>query len=182
MTGTTVSSFLPVIEENFKEIPHIGLMSRLVMTMSGLFVALFSSIAGYLADKFGRIKIMVYALVLFALAGTSGFYLNNIYLILTGRAFLGIAAGTIMTTLNALIGDYYEDDERNSFFSLHASVLSFGAVFFMMMGGVLADINWHLPFIIYSFSIIAAIIVSKILYEPKYEISNIGKSLNKVFK
>ncbi len=153
MAGAIVAPSLPRISEVFADVPHIELLSRLVLTLPALFIVLFSSLAGYSVDRFGRRIMLLGSLLLYALAGTTGAYLHNIYLILVGRAFLGISVAGSMITITTLIGDFLQGQERSRFLGFQGSFMAFGGVVFILFAGWLADINWAFPFWIYSFSL-----------------------------
>jgi MFS family permease len=88
-------------------------------------------------------------MLLFGLAGVSGFFLDNLYLILVGRVLLGVAVAGTMTGFIALIGDLYQGKDLDKFMGFQASVMSFGGVIYLSMSGMLADISWNYPFLIY---------------------------------
>ncbi len=155
MAGAIVAPTLPRISDAFAHMAHVDLLSRLILTLPALFIVLFSSLAGWSIDKFGRRVMLLGSLLLYALAGTTGAYVNNLYLILIGRALLGIAVAGNMIAINTLIGDLMQGNERSRFFGFQGSFMAFGGVFFILLAGWLADISWELPFWIYSLSLIA---------------------------
>lgn len=154
MAGAIVAPSLPRISDAFAHMAHIDLLSRLILTLPALFITLFSSLAGWSVDKFGRRVMLLGSLLLYALAGTTGAYVNNLYLILIGRALLGIAVAGNMIAISTLIGDLMKGNERSRFFGFQGSFMAFGGVFFILLAGWLADISWELPFWIYSLSLI----------------------------
>lgn len=154
MAGAIVAPSLPRISDAFHHMAHVDLLSRLILTLPALFITLFSSLAGWSIDKFGRRVMLLGSLLLYALAGTTGAYVNNLYLILAGRALLGIAVAGNMIAINTLIGDLMKGNERSRFFGFQGSFMAFGGVFFILLAGWLADISWELPFWIYSLSLI----------------------------
>ncbi len=166
MAGAIIAPSLPRISIVFAHVPHIELLSRLVLTFPALFIMLFSSLAGYSIDRFGRRSMLLGSLFLYAIAGTSGAYLNNLYLILIGRALLGITVAGNMITLTTLIGDYFKGDDRSRFMGYQGSFMAFGGVFFIIIAGWLADISWELPFWIYSFSIVVLVLCFFFVPEP----------------
>lgn len=166
MAGAVVSPSLPQIAEVFKDVPNSGLLTRLVITLPAIFIAASSPLAGFLSDRIGRKNLLTYSLLLYAIGGTSGYYLDNIYLILVGRMVLGISVGGIMTLSIALIGDYFKGNERTAFMGLRGAFVGLGGVVFIIIAGWLADIQWQMPFLIYLFSIPVLILVYLYLYEP----------------
>ena len=68
---------------------------------------------------------------MYAVAGTSGFWLNDIHLILIGRFFLGLGVAGIMTSATTLIGDYFTGESRNKFMSLQSAFIALGGLLFI---------------------------------------------------
>lgn len=167
MAGATIAPSLPEMTKAFPGNPSAETLVKLVLTIPGLFIALTSPISGWFIDKFGRIKLLAFMLLLYAVAGSSGLYLNTLLEIIVGRAFLGIAVGGIMTTAVALIGDYFEGNERQSFLGTQAGIMALSGTVFITFGGVLADISWRYPFAIYLLALIAFPLVLIFLKEPK---------------
>ncbi len=167
MAGAVVAPSLPQINKVFDDVEYAGILTRLILTLPALFIAIFSPLYGYLVDKYGRKKFLVFALVLYGISGTSGFYLHDLYLILTGRVFLGISVAGIMTIIITLVGDYYKGDERNNFVGLQGAFMGLGGVFFITVAGWLADIHWQMPFLIYAFAFPTLALVVIFIYEPR---------------
>lgn len=166
MAGATIAPSLPQMEEVFKETAHAAFMSRLILTIPALFIAILSPIAGFIIDNYGRRKTLIISLLLYAVAGTSGLYLKDIYTLLAGRALLGVAVAGTMTTTITLIGDYFDGTERRRFMGYQGSFMGLGGVVFIFLGGVLADLNWRLPFALYFFSLLIMVMAVKFIYEP----------------
>lgn len=169
LAGAIMSPTLPSIKEAFIDFPLIDVLSRLVLTLPALFIGFVGPLAGWIVDKIGRKKLLITSLLLYGIGGTSGFYLDHIYLILAGRALLGISVAGILTTTTTLIGDYFEGKQRNNFLGLQASVMALGGAVYVALGGFLTDISWRYPFLIYSVAWVLIPITYVVLYEPKYE-------------
>jgi MFS family permease len=168
MAGAVVSPSLPQIAEVFADVKYSAILTRLVITLPALFIALSSPFYGKYSDRIGRKNLFLFALVLYALGGSSGYYLDNIYLILLGRVVLGIAVGGIMTLTLALIGDHFEGKERTAFVGLRGAFTGLGGVFFIVVAGWLADIQWQLPFLIYLYAVPILILVLLFVNEPEH--------------
>jgi MFS family permease len=166
MAGAIIAPALPLISREFADVPGVELLSRLVLTLPALFMAILAPIAGYLVDRSGRKKVFLFSLVLYALAGTSGLYLNSLPAILVGRAILGIAVGGLVTAVITLIGDYFDGAERSRFMGIQAAFAGMGGLVFISSGGVLADIHWRLPFLIYIASLGVLVMAIISIYEP----------------
>ncbi len=166
MAGTTIAPSLPAIEARYADVPDVALLSRMVLTLSSLFVALFAPMAGLLADRYGRKRLLVGAIALYGIAGASGLVVDSLPALLAGRAALGLAIGTIMTVSTALIGDYFAGTERERYLGLQQAFTQLGGVAFVMGGGLLAELHWRLPFAIYGIAFLLVPAALCFLTEP----------------
>jgi len=178
MAGAIITAAIPGIKEQFVFLPNAELLSKLILTIPSLFIAIIAPFAGKLIDKTGRKKVLLWSLLFYALGGTSGFYLSNIYLILFGRAILGISVAGIMTINTTLIGDYFKGKARSKFMGWQGAFMGFGGVVFVSLGGILADISYHWPFLVYGFSIVLLFLVWQFLYEPEIMMNKVHILLN----
>ena len=167
MSGITVVSSLPLISQTFSEIPNIEFLSKLMLTIPSIIIALFAPFAGHIVDKWGRLKPLYIGIVLFILGGSSGFYLQDFYAILVGRAVLGFAVALIMTSSTALIGDYFDEEARHRFMSKQGLAVGIGGILFITSGGLLAQVHWSYPFAIYFIPLLFFPLLLNSLYEPQ---------------
>lgn len=166
MSGATIAPSLPQMSKVFADIPNAEFLSKLVLTLPALMIAIVSPVVGFIIDKFGRLKLLLASLVLYAIGGTTGLYLNDLYSILAGRALLGVAVAGVMTSATTLIADYLEGDERNRFMGMQGAFMAFGGMIFVGSGGALADLNWRYPFLLYFFSLVVLPLAYVYLFEP----------------
>lgn len=152
MAGAIISPSLVDIALYFKQVEPIYI--KLIITLPAFFITIFGTFIGLLSDKWGRKKIFVFSLFLYAFSGVSGFFINNIYYLLLSRALLGIAVAGILTISTALIADNFTGKKRNTFAGLQGLFMALGGTFFGVLGGALANINWRLPFLIYATSLL----------------------------
>ncbi|MGG2362772.1 MFS transporter, partial [Salmonella enterica] len=78
--------------------------------------------------------------------GGAGALLDDLTLLLISRVVLGIAVAAVMTASSTFIGDLYTGDMRFKVMGWQASFMSFGGVVFLSAGGVLAKLDWRMPF------------------------------------
>ena len=167
MSVITISPALPQMAKAFSTIENAGFLVKLVLTVPALMIALISPVTGRLIDQYGRLKILWISLLLYAVAGSAGFYLQNLYHILISRALLGVAVGMSMTIVITLIADYFEGMERQKFVGIQIAFMSLGGIIFIGLGGILADHGWRFPFLIYLSSLLVLPLSMLYLYEPK---------------
>ena len=96
-----ISLLTPVVHlllEQFKDIPnHEYLVIGGVLTMPSIWILLFSPVAGWLADRFGRRQLLLLSMVVYAFVGVAPAFLDNLYLIIVSRACVGICESIVMT-------------------------------------------------------------------------------------
>lgn len=166
MAGTTISPSLPAIETNFADVEGVKLLSRMVLTLPALFVAFCAPLIGGLADRYGRLRLLIGSILLYGLSGISGLFVESLPALLVGRAALGVAIGGIMTLTTALVGDYFSGSERERYLGLQQAFTGIGGVAFVAAGGVLADYHWRAPFAIYAVALAIVPAVVAFLTEP----------------
>lgn len=164
MAGAIISPSLPDIDRHFPE--QSDMMIKLVLTLPALMITLFGVPMGMLADRFGRVRLLTTALLMYGVTGTLGGLIDNFTALLLSRAGLGIAVAAVMSISTTLIGDYFETDERMRFLGTQASFMALGGIVFLNLGGVLAEWSWRGPFMIYVSGLILAPLCYKYLIEP----------------
>lgn len=100
MGAAAVAPALKPMSEAFPDASMVTI--SLLVTLPALAVAITGMGIGYLADRFGKMKVFVASLVVFTVAGLSGFFLNTLETILAGRFILGIGIAGISTATTAL--------------------------------------------------------------------------------
>ena len=166
MSVITISPALPQMTIAFAGVKNAAFIVKMVLTIPALMIAIVSPITGRLIDRRGRLKILRFALVLYAVSGVGGYFLNNLYYILISRAILGISVGMSMTIVITLIADYFEGIQRQKFVGLQIAFMSIGGILFLVLGGILADIGWRYPFLIYLSSLLVLPLTIIFLREP----------------
>ena len=145
-------------------------LAPLILTAPALAIALFSPIAGYMLDKFGRRVCFLAALSIYALVGTAPLWLDNPYLIVAVRFCLGMTEAVILASTMALVGDYYVGPQRDRWIAYMMAVAALAATLFYIMGGVLAGLNWKAPFAAYGMGAIIFLAAIPLIFEPQRQI------------
>ena len=167
MSSATIAASLPRMADVFRDTPDAEFLTKLVLTTPNLMIVVFGPIAGAIIDRFGRVRFLYANLVLYGFAGASGYVLDDLYHILVSRALLGIAMAGTMTTVNTLAGDYWTGEHRARYAGIQSAAMSLGGVVFIGAGGLLADLEWRLPFLVYLAAWPILIPAVKYLDEPE---------------
>jgi MFS family permease len=164
MSGATIAPALPAMQAHFADQPNANLLVKLALTIVGLVIAISAPISGVLADKFGRRPVLLWSLVLYALGGASGLFVQSLGEVLAGRVILGFAVAGTMTAGGALVNDLFSGPARGKFLSQQAAFTSFGGAVLLPLGGLLAGVGWRAPFGIY---LISLLLIPLVLRLPK---------------
>ena len=156
----------------------------------GLLIAVFSfpgilltPFLGVVADRWGRKRIIIPSLMLFGIAGGLCFFVRDFKLLLILRLIQGIGAAPLGSLTVTIIGDLYSRKELIAAMGYNSSVRSIGSASYPAIGGALAMMGWHYPFIL---PVIAVPIGFLVLFnlktpEPENEV-HIREHLNIVWK
>ena len=166
MSGATIAAALPLIQQEFSANPQAAFLSKLILTVPALLIAICSPLAGWLVDRFGRLRLLVVGLVLYTIGGAGGGLMGSLETLLASRALLGVAVALVMTTSSTLIADYYQGAERTDLIGKQAAYQSLGGILFISAGGALAGVDWRWPFAIYLLALVLLPLVWRYLEEP----------------
>lgn len=166
MAAATIAPALPRMADAYRDVARAELLTKLVLTVPALAIALCAPLAGAIVDRFGRLTLLRGSLLLYGFAGAAGYVLHDLHAILASRFALGVAVAGTMTTMTALVGDYYSGEARGRFASLQSVAMSIGAMAFVVLGGVLVDRDWRLPFLLYLSGWAVLVPAALYLHEP----------------
>ena len=162
MAGGIVAPILPEMVQELHLDP--GLAGNLV-SMHCLTIALFSPPLGFLADRIGKIKVLVPSLLLYALFGTAGALTQSFWPLLVLRGLLGAASGGIAAASLGLLGNMYEGRARSQALGYATSTLTITGIIFPLLGGWVGAANWRFAFYLYGLSLPLALLVVLMLKE-----------------
>ena len=113
VVGTSVfTATIAQTQEAFRNQAHGDYLVNLMQTVPAIWVVLFSPVAGWLSDRFGRRRILIWSMVIYAFVGSAPFLMNDLYAILATRCLVGICEAVVVTTTTAMIGDYFKGRSR----------------------------------------------------------------------
>ena len=178
MSIAAVAPSLPELSAHFSKTPDIDLLARLVVSIPTLLLALAGPLVGLVADRLGRKRLLVFALLLYAVAGTVPVILNDLHAILATRIALGLAMGILFTLAPALLADYYDDiPSRRKAIATYAAATATGGVLFVLLGGVMADIHWRGPFLLYLVGLFLLPTLLATITEPRPQLPTVNTTV-----
>lgn len=152
LAGMALAAINPVLPSIDKDLARSATDSMLVKQLVGgvsFAMAIGAPLGGFLLGWLGMRRLLLAASLVFAIAGTAGFYLTSLPLLLVSRLFLGAAAASIQVMSITLINTRLPGADRARWMGLHVSVATVSMLFVMGLAGVLGEIGWRWPFLEY---------------------------------
>lgn len=171
MSNVAIITALPRLGEHFPNEAHIELLSRLMITLPSLSIALLAPFLGYWLAPFRRARTLGVALLFFALFGSAGLYVQSIEALLLSRALFGVAVASLMILVTALVGDYFDAQERHRYMGLQSAFSSIGGLLLLVGGGWLSDYHWRYAFGIYLLGLLYIPLVLRFIQEPRHPVA-----------
>jgi MFS family permease len=157
---------LPQLFQQFSSVPNFQLLVPMIITVPSLCVALFSGVMGAIADRWGRRKLLLAALFAFALLGLAPLMFDSLLLIVASRVVVGLAEAAILTVGNALMGDYFEGEQRQKWLGYQNMFAPLIGSAILLSGGFLAGLHWRYPFLLYLSGFAVLTMVWLVCWEP----------------
>lgn len=158
---------LPTLLAHFHDVPNARTMVPLLITAPSACIALFAPGAGVIADRFGRRQLMLWCLALYAAGGLCPFLIDNFWAVVFGRVLIGIGEAGVLTVVNTLLADYYEEKDRHRWLMIQGLVGSCLGTLTIAGSGFLAAQGWQYPFLVYGVAIPIFLASLFYLFEPQ---------------
>ncbi len=164
LDATIVNIAIPYIASDldFSKAGQSWIITGYTLTFGGLLL-----LGGRLGDYFGRRRIFILGISVFALASLLGGVAQSEATLLAARGLQGLGAAIASPTALALITTTFPaGKERNRAFAVYAAMSGAGAAVGLILGGWLTDYSWRWTFLInVPIGITAALLAPKFLGE-----------------
>lgn len=165
---TGIGLVIPIMPKYMESLGITGGTIGLLVAAFSLTQLLFSPIAGRWADSFGRKKIIVIGLVVFAISEGLFGIANSPVLLFVSRLLGGISAALIMPAVMAYSADITTNEERAAGMGYITAAITTGFIIGPGIGGYIAEFGIRAPFYTAGIAgLIAACITMLILKESK---------------
>lgn len=165
---TGIGLVIPIMPKYMESLGITGGTIGLLVAAFSLTQLLFSPIAGRWADSFGRKKIIVIGLVVFAISEVMFGVANSPILLFVSRLLGGISAALIMPAVMAYSADITTNEERAAGMGYITAAITTGFIIGPGIGGYIAEFGIRVPFFSAGIAgLIAACITLLILKESK---------------
>lgn len=169
---------LPTLLAHFHDVPNAKLMVPLLITAPSACIALFAPGAGAIADRFGRRRLLLWSMAFYGAGGLMPFLIDNFWAVVAGRVVIGIGEAGVLTVVNTLLADYYEEEARHRWLMIQGVVGSALGTVTIACSGFLAAQGWQYPFLVYAVAIPILLASLLFLFEPEPRKRNSGAISN----
>ncbi|MFM5931900.1 MAG: MFS transporter [Novosphingobium sp.] len=140
---------VPAMIGHFANDPDARAQVPAMIGAPGLTMAFLAPFAGLLVDRFGRRPLLLAATASYALFGSAPLLLDNLDHIYASRLLLGVSEAGILTVVNTLIGDYWDDKGRKNWLFLQGILGPFIAGIVALIVGYATKVQWNGVFLVY---------------------------------
>lgn len=159
-----VSPALPVIGDTFAV---SDAQASLVITAFATGAFLAAPVIGVVADQFDRRRVLVTLLLLYGSVGLLIVAAPSFTVLIGLRFVQGMFGGSILSSIAVtLVGDLYDGVERRRIVGYLLAAVSIGVAIYPTIGGVLSELGWQFPFLMYGWSILVGGLAIKWLDSP----------------
>ncbi|WP_025293306.1 MFS transporter [Sphingomonas sanxanigenens] len=158
---------IPAIIDHFAADPEARWKVPMMVSAPGLTIALVAPFAGFFVDRFGRRPLLIGATLLYGIVGTAPFFLDSLNALIACRLLLGVAEAAILTTVNTLIADYWDDRGRKDWLFLQGIAGPFLASGVILVAGAASSVRWNGIFLVYAVAFPIFLAMLLWLFEPR---------------
>ena len=166
LPGLAVSPILGDLTKIFPKATDLDI--QMLTSLPSLLIIPFILLGGKLTEKVDFVRILKIGLWLFAASGILYLISNKMWQLIVVSALLGIGSGLIIPLSTGLISKYFVGTYRVKQFGLSSAITNFTLVIATAVTGYLAEVSWHLPFLVYLLPLISILLVGH-LKESRYD-------------
>ncbi|RBQ03851.1 MFS transporter [Pedobacter miscanthi] len=137
ISGFATDIYIPSLPDMAAAINVSNVQVQLTLSIFLISYGVSQLFIGSVLDSFGRYKICLYSLLIFAVASIVIATSHNIYLIYFMRVIHGVTVGAIVVAKRAYFVDLFEGDQLKHYLSLFSIIWSTGPIVAPFIGGYL---------------------------------------------
>ena len=168
LPGLAISPILDDISRIFPNSRELEV--SMLESLPSLMIIPFVLISGGWSVSRNNIKILTLGTVIFLLSGIWSLFSTHLIELIIASTIMGVGAGMIIPLSTGLIVQYFTGNERVRQLGVSSAVNNLTLVIATSVVGYLADVNWHLAFIVYLLPIVTLLLIpaiSKTRPEPE---------------
>lgn len=175
----------PILDDMQSIFPHASeLEVQMLESLPSLMIIPFMLLAGRWAVKGNKLRLLVWGTSIFFISGIGCTLSRTLWELIITSTLVGVGAGIIIPLSTGLIVDYFTGDKRVNQLGISSAVNNLTLVVATSAVGYLADVEWHLAFVVYLLPIVTLLLVPALAHtqpapEPKSSAQHRQTTLNK---
>ncbi len=133
--------------------------ARYMMLIVYLTCFIFSILAGRLAKKYDKKKILLIGLLIYGITGMLPIFATSMSQIIVMRLITGIGVGLALPMTGAIIADHTSGQKRMKMLAMAAIVANIAGIVIVPIVGVLMVISWKASFYMFALALVIALVV-----------------------
>lgn len=160
LPGLAISPILDDISHIFPNSKELEV--SMLESLPSLMIIPFMLLAGRWSVNKNNIRILVIGTVIFLLSGIWSMLSTHLVELIVASTIMGIGAGMIIPLSTGLIVQYFTGNQRVRQLGVSSAVNNLTLVVATSVVGYLADISWHLAFVVYLLPLVTLLLIPTI--------------------
>ena len=148
LPGLAISPILGDLNRIFPKATDLEI--QMLTSLPSLLIIPFVLLSGRLSVGRDKLRILTVGLAVFFLSGVACIFAKSMAWLIVISCILGIGAGMVIPLSTGLVVDYFTGDYRVRQLGYSSAINNLTLVLATVVAGYLADVNWHLPFLVYT--------------------------------
>ena len=157
LPGLAVSPILGDLNKIFPSATDLEI--QMLSSLPSLLIIPFILLSGKLTEKVNNLLLLQIGLALFGASGILYLLSDKMWQLIAVSAMLGMGSGLIVPLSTGLISRYFVGSYRTKQFGYSSAITNVTLVVATAVTGYLAEVNWHLPFVVYLLPLVSLLLV-----------------------
>lgn len=167
LPGLAISPILGDLTKIFPKATELEI--QLLSSLPSLLIIPFVLLSGKLSEGRRQIDLLLWGLAIFFVSGVACMVAKSMAWLILISCILGIGAGMVIPLSTGLVVEYFTGDYRIRQLGYSSAINNLALVLATALAGYLAEINWHLPFLVYTLSGISLLLCFTLRRTPSTE-------------
>ena len=157
LPGLAVSPVLGDLNRIFPNATDLEI--QMLSSLPSLLIIPFILLSGKLTEKVNNLLLLQIGLTIFGVSGILYLLSDKMWQLVAVSAMLGAGSGLIVPLSTGLISRYFVGSYRTKQFGYSSAITNITLVLATTLTGYLAEVDWHLPFVVYLFPFVSIFLV-----------------------
>ncbi|MEJ7845729.1 MAG: MFS transporter [Acidimicrobiales bacterium] len=163
VTGILANTLItPAIPDILAEFDQPGGRAGILVAAGAVPGIVMAPLIGVLADRHGRRRVLLPALVTFGVFGAASSLAPSFWVLVALRALQGLGAAGLLNLAITLVSDHWQGLDRARLLGTNGAVLTVSIAVFPPVGGLLTELGgWRIAFLPYAFALVTALVLRR---------------------